>query len=84
MTGIVETSVLQILGSNYYFPVAYFSCISSSYSFPSLSPCSHHDNAEFLSESWLYQYGKPKYIYWRSDVKYRNIGMQQGCWTSVP
>lgn len=74
MTGIVETSALQILGSSYYFPVVYFSYISSSFYFP--SPFCHHHNAEFISESWLCQYGKPKYIYWRSDVKYKNAGMQ--------
>lgn len=84
MTEIVETSVLQILSSNYYFPVVYFSCISSSFSFPSPSPCSHHDNAEFISESWLCLYGKPKYIYWRGNAKYRTAGMQSSSQASVP
>lgn len=84
MTEIVETSVLQILISNYYFPVVYFSCISSIFSFPSPSPCSHHDNAELISESWLCLYGKPKYIYWRGNAKYRTTGMQSSCQASVP
>lgn len=83
MTGIVETSVLKILASNHYFPVVYFSCFSSSFFFPSPSPSSHHDNAEFISESWLCQYGKPKYIYWRDNAKLQ-AGMQSSHQTSVP
>lgn len=77
MTGVVETSVFQILASNYYFPVVYFLSICSSFSFP--RPYSH-DNAEIISEYWLSQYGKQQCIYWRRDVQYKNGGMQ----SSVP
>lgn len=51
--------------------------------FPSPSSSSHHDNAEFISESWLCQYGKPKYIYWRDNAKLQ-AGMQSSHQTSVP
>lgn len=74
MTGIVETSVLQILGSSYYFPVV----SSHALALVSLLPAPvlvHHNNAEFISESSLSPYAKPKYVYWKSDGEYKSTGL---------
>lgn len=62
-------SWLQLL-----FSRCLFSCISSSFSFTTPVPA-HYNNAEFISESCLCHYGKPKYVYWGNDGKYRNMGL---------